>query len=178
MGGHCVTHAAGHYAEFFKHLILVDPVIFSPDVYRERGMEGFASVEEHPVARRRGHFASVDEMRQRYADRMPYKIWQRAVFDDYCEYGLLPASSGEGFELACPGYVEASIYMGNFDANLYQLLPNIKVPVIVPESGSEGSRQSGNGLRRRQLGRHYGSVHTRPGCALTRFDSLYRDAGS
>jgi pimeloyl-ACP methyl ester carboxylesterase len=30
MGGHCVTHAAGHHAEFFKHLVLVDPVIFSP----------------------------------------------------------------------------------------------------------------------------------------------------
>jgi len=131
MGGHCVTHAAGHHAEFFKHLVLVDPVIFSPDVYRERGRERLASVEEHPVARRRGHFSSIDEMRERYADRMPYKIWQRAVFDDYCQYGLLPASSGEGFELACPGYVEASIYMGDFDADLYQLLPNIEVPVIV-----------------------------------------------
>ena len=100
MGGHCVTHAAGHHAEFFRHLVLVDPVIFH-QMSTERGDQRFASVEEHPVARRRGHFSSIDEMRSA-TPIMPYKIWQRAVFDDYCEYGLLPAASGEGFELACP----------------------------------------------------------------------------
>ena len=131
MGGHCVTHVAGHSAEFFKHLILVDPVIFGPDVYRSKRQEQFASVSEHPVARRRNHFASVTEMLDRFADRMPYKVWQPEVFEDYCRYGLLPVSDGEGYELACPGYVEASIYMGNFDANLYQLIKTIDAPTVV-----------------------------------------------
>ena len=70
-------------------------------------------------------------MLERYGDRTPYKIWQREVFEDYCQFGLVPAVSGEGFDLACPGYVEASIYMGNFDADLYQLIPQIRVPAIV-----------------------------------------------
>lgn len=131
MGGHCVTHAAGHDAKFFKHLLLIDPVIFAPDLYQERDHQQFASVHDHPVARRRAHFSSVAEMRERFADRMPYKIWQPSVFDDYCEFGLLPATDGEGFDLACPGYVEASIYMGNFDANLYTLIPKVQVPVVV-----------------------------------------------
>lgn len=131
MGGHCVTHAVGHHADFFKHLVLIDPVIFSPDTYQEREHQQFSSVHDHPVARRRGHFSSVDEMQRRFVDRMPYKIWQREVFDDYCEFGLLPSESGEGFDLACPGFVEASIYMGNFDANLYELIPKIHVPVVV-----------------------------------------------
>ena len=34
-------------------------------------------------------------------------------------------------ELACPPEVEASIYMGNFDADLYDLIPNIDTPVVV-----------------------------------------------
>ena len=128
MGGHCVTHVAGHNSRYFKHLVLVDPVIFAPDLYQKRDHQQYESVHDHPVARRRGHFASVEAMRERYVDRMPYKIWQREVFEDCCQFGLLPAASGDGLDLACPGYVEASIYMGNFDANLYQLLPKMKYP--------------------------------------------------
>ncbi len=131
MGGHCVTHVAGLNAQFFKHLVLVDPVIFAPDTYQERDHQQYASAHDHPVARRRGHFDSVEAMLERYGERMPYKIWQREVFEDYCQFGLVPAVSGEGFDLACPGYVEASIYMGNFDADLYQLIPQIRVPAIV-----------------------------------------------
>ena len=131
MGGHCITHAAGHNAAFFRHLVLVDPVIFDPRAYGEKRELASLSVEDHPVARRRNHFASVDEMLDRFSERMPYKVWQREVFEDYCQYGLLPAADGEGYELACPGYVEASIYLGNFDANLYQLIRNIEVPAIV-----------------------------------------------
>lgn len=131
MGGHCVTHVAGHNSRYFKHLVLVDPVIFAPDLYQERDHQQYESVHDHPVARRRGHFATVEAMRERYEDRMPYKIWQRDVFEDYCQFGLLPAAAGDGFDLACPGYVEASIYMGNFDADLYQLLPEIHIPAVV-----------------------------------------------
>ena len=131
MGGHCITHVAGHNAAFFRHLVLVDPVISDPQVYAAKRESTSASVDDHPVARRRNHFASVDEMLERFSDRMPYKVWQREVFEDYCQYGLLPVAGGEGYELACPGYVEASIYMGNFDANLYQLIRDIEVPAVV-----------------------------------------------
>ena len=31
-------------------------------------------------------------------------------------------------ELACPPEVEASIYMGNFDADLYDLIPQHRYP--------------------------------------------------
>ena len=131
MGGHCVTHVAGHNAFCFKHLVLVDPVIFDPQQYREKPVTTVMAVSDHPVARRRNSFASVAEMIERFADRMPYKVWQREVFEDYCQFGLVPAASGDGFELACPGYVEASVYMGNFDANLYQLINTIEIPAVV-----------------------------------------------
>ena len=131
MGGHCITHVTGHNAAFFKHLLLVDPVIFDPELYSARREHASMSVEDHPVAKRRNYFASVNEMLERFSNRMPYKVWQREVFEDYCQYGLLPVADGEGYELACPGYVEASIYLGNFDADLYQLIRNIEVPAVV-----------------------------------------------
>ncbi len=131
MGGYCVTHVAGHNSDHFKHLVLVDPVIFAPELQSERDHQQFASVSDHPIAKRRGHFESIESMLERYRDRMPYQLWQPEVFEDYCRHGLLPSTTGEGFELACPGYVEASIYMGAFDANVYKLIPTVDVPVVV-----------------------------------------------
>ena len=131
MGGHCITHAAGHQPRLFRRLILVDPVILSPNLYQNSKRHQYEDVSEHPVARRRSHFASVQEMHDRYVDRKPYSLWQPQVFMDYCTYGLVPAPSGTGLALACPPHIEASIYMGNFDADLYTLIPKIEVPTLV-----------------------------------------------
>ncbi|HCD26559.1 MAG TPA: alpha/beta hydrolase [Gammaproteobacteria bacterium] len=131
MGGHCIVHACGYKPQLFRQLVLVDPVILSPELYQNRDRHQYEQVDDHPVARRRSHFASVAEMHGRYAERMPYQLWQPEIFRDYCEYGLLPAASGEGLELACPAKVEAAIYMGNFDADLYELIPTINTPTVV-----------------------------------------------
>ncbi len=131
MGGHCVTHAAGHRPELFRHLVLVDPVIMPPESYSAESRHDYASPKDHPIARRRGHFDSVAQMQQRYAERMPYMLWQKDVFDDYCTHGLLPLGGDKGFELACPGEVEASIYMGTSDASIFALIPQIETPTVV-----------------------------------------------
>ncbi|MBT3608744.1 MAG: alpha/beta hydrolase [Gammaproteobacteria bacterium] len=131
MGGHCVVHACGHQAKHFKHLVLVDPVILSPEAFKNSTKHQFDSVEEHPVARRRGQFSTVADMHDRYAERAPYATWDRQVFADYCEHGLVPSSTGEGLELACPPKVEASVYMADFDENIYPLIASINTPVVV-----------------------------------------------
>ena len=131
MGGHCLTHTAGHNEGFFRQLILIDPVIMDPALYQQSNRHQYEDVADHPVARRRNQFASVAEMHERYAQRSPYSLWDPNVFKDYCDYGLLPAVQGEGMELGCPPEVEASIYMGNFDADLYTLIPQIQTPVVV-----------------------------------------------
>lgn len=131
MGGHCLTHTCGHDQSFFRQLILVDPVIMDPQLYQSSSRHQYTDVSEHPVARRRSHFEDAQAMHARYADRSPYSLWNPLVYKDYCDFGVVPNSSGEGMELACPPEVEASIYMGNFDANLYALIPNIETPVVV-----------------------------------------------
>ena len=105
--------------------MLVDPVIRPPETYDSQLGEPYGSVEDHPIARRRSHFESWVEMYDRYEQRSPYSLWHRQVFEDYCRHGVVPAREGSGVELACPGSVEASIYMGNNESSIHEYIPNI-----------------------------------------------------
>ena len=62
-------------------------------------------------------------MFERFHKRPPFDLWQPQVLRDYCEYGLLP--DGDGFVLACPPEIEASIYQHSNapDSNLYPVDP-------------------------------------------------------
>ncbi|MFW6093302.1 MAG: alpha/beta fold hydrolase [Pseudomonadota bacterium] len=131
MGGHCLTQAAAAVPEAFARLILVDPVIFDPDAYVSDRYRGFDAVEDHPVARRRNHWASWEEMYERFAARAPFSQWRPEVLEDYCRYGVVPRGDGSGYELACPPLVEASIYLGNSQSDIYRAVAAIAVPVVV-----------------------------------------------
>src|SRR3546814_6883623 len=67
-------------------------------------------------------------MRARFADRPPYANWDPRVLADYCTYGLLPAAEGEGFELACPPALEASVYQNALRTNPHEWLHYLSVP--------------------------------------------------
>ena len=135
MGGHCITYVAALRPKAFSRLLLVDPVILPPEVYADDRRGEFAGPEEHPVARRRNHWASWQEMYEHFVDRAPFSTWQPAVLADYCRYGVLPNPEGEGWVLACPPLVEASIYFGSSGseagANIYARIAEIDAPVVV-----------------------------------------------
>lgn len=131
MGGHCVTQVAARVPGAFRRLLLVDPVILSPEAYATDRYPGYEVAEDHPVARRRDRWASWEEMYQRFKARHPFSLWRPDVLEDYCRYGVLPRADGAGFDLACPALVEASIYMGNSKTDLHDLIPTVTVPVVV-----------------------------------------------
>lgn len=131
MGGHCVTQVAARLPDAFRRLVLVDPVIFDPEAYATDRYRGYDSAEDHPVARRRNQWASWEEMFERFRDRPPFSLWRPEVLEDYCRYGVLPRSDGQGYELACPPLVEASIYLGNTQTDIHHLIPEVRVPVVV-----------------------------------------------
>jgi pimeloyl-ACP methyl ester carboxylesterase len=131
MGGHCVTQVAARLPEAFCRLLLVDPVIFDPEAYATDRYRGFTTAEDHPVARRRNDWSSWQEMYERFRDRHPFSRWQPEVLEDYCRYGLLPKSDGQGYQLACPPVVEASVYLGNTQTDVHELIPTIDLPVVV-----------------------------------------------
>jgi pimeloyl-ACP methyl ester carboxylesterase len=139
MGGHCVTQVGAASPSTFARLVLVDPVISSPDTYTNASRHEFASVADHPIARRRSHFGSWQEMHERYKNRHPYDLWQSDVYTDYCQYGVVPSATGEGVDLACPGVIEASIYMGSFGRTVHGLIAKIDLPVTVLRAPPRGA---------------------------------------
>lgn len=130
MGGHTLVQAAAARPEAFCRLLLIDPVIMEPAFYA--APPAWGEGEEHPTAKRRNHWQSWQEMRDRFADRLPFSAWDPQVLEDYCRWGVLPQSDGgEGWVLACPPRIEAAIYMGSSGRNIHDLLPGITLPVTV-----------------------------------------------
>lgn len=129
LGGHVVTLAAALCPEAFAGLLLIDPVIQSKDRYIGpwNGSE-FA-------AKRSNRWASPEEMFDSFVSRPPFDIWDRGVLRDYCQYGLTPA--GEGYVLACPPEIEASIYQASTvpESNIFPEIATIPIPVHVVRAG-------------------------------------------
>ncbi len=128
MGGHILVQIAAANPKAFKRMLLIDPVIMPPEMYK--GAPFWPPGAEHPVARRRKAWADWQQMFDAFKDRNPYSLWHPKVLEDYCRYGLQPAVGG-GFELACPPAVEASIYMGSLGTDIYDAVRKVTVPVTI-----------------------------------------------
>ncbi len=132
MGGHCLVQTAHACPDAFRSLLLVDPVILPPDAYSGViGRHQFASVDEHPVARRRNSWRDWQEMFERFADRHPYSLWQHDVLAAYCRFGLVAAADSDRWELACPPTVEASVYMGSAASDIHDKARELTQQVTV-----------------------------------------------
>lgn len=127
-GGHLLTRLAASKPELFKHLLLLDPVIGDP-VHIKTWQK--AAQANNPVANRRNQWASAEELQEKLAPKVPFNTWDPAVLTDYCQYGLTPSSTHEGFELACPPRCEAAIYGTSGAEDIYEKLPNIHVPITI-----------------------------------------------
>jgi pimeloyl-ACP methyl ester carboxylesterase len=133
MGGHAMTEAAAAWPDRFRRLVLIDPVIASPDDYRAGGRAvSVLGGDGHPTAKRKRRFSSPEEMFDRFEARAPYSVFEPDALRDYCRYGLLPAADGAGFELACPPETEASIYMtSRTNPGVYDSIRALEIPVLV-----------------------------------------------
>jgi pimeloyl-ACP methyl ester carboxylesterase len=129
LGGHAMALAAAMEPDSFSSLLLIDPVIQSPDRYTS------SPADVDFIARRRVRWKSVEEMYERFSTRLPFSAWKPEILHDYCEYGLLP--DGDEFVLACPPEIEASIYrLSNHpDADISKELLIIQQPTVVMRSG-------------------------------------------
>lgn len=130
MGGCVLARAAALRPSLFARLLLVDPVIMVPELYRNPIFNPDGHPEDHPVARRRNSWDSAAQMVAHFADRAPYSHWERPVLEDYCRYGLVPSAAG-GLELACPPRLEASAYIGSWRHDPYPQLDAVECPVLV-----------------------------------------------
>lgn len=131
MGGHAMVDAAAAEPARFRSLVLIDPVIAAPGDYGGGGWV-IADAEPHPTAKRKRHFESPEAMIERFRDRVPYRVFHPEALRAYCTFGLLPVEGGEGFELACPPEIEASIYMtSRTNAAVHHSIQAIDLPVLI-----------------------------------------------
>jgi pimeloyl-ACP methyl ester carboxylesterase len=140
MGAYVLTRLASQRPAAFGHLVLIDPVIMDPAHYEGEAAKPIPDPADHPVARRRNIWTGAEEMRARFADRPPYARWDSRVLADYCTHGLLRAAGGEGWELACPPALEASVYQNALRTNPHEWLPYLSAPstVIRAPTGERG----------------------------------------
>lgn len=138
MGGHAVALAAALIPDAFARLVLIDPVVLPPERYTE------ARAGEHFAARRRDRWPSPDAMIARFADRSPFNTWDARVLRDYCTYGLLPATDGDDFVLACPPAFEGACYQTGaaVGSNIYPEIARVAQPTLVVRALA-GKREEG-----------------------------------
>jgi pimeloyl-ACP methyl ester carboxylesterase len=133
IGGHLIARAAAAAPRRFKRLVLIDPVILSPERYAQFQMfSGSLKAKDHPVSRRKNQWRDAQEMYERFQGRAPFNTWQPAVLRDYCDYALRPTGSDTLRQLACDPINEAGIYV-NQKGNeaILRELPGIVTPVIL-----------------------------------------------
>jgi pimeloyl-ACP methyl ester carboxylesterase len=131
MGAHTLLQVAADHPGAFTRLVLFDPVILAPEFYAP-GQPLYTADKPHPAIRRKRDFASVEAMIERFKDRDPYNLFDPRVFADYCRYGLTPAPSGDGMELACAPEVEASVYASSrSNGAVLEAARTVDIPVLV-----------------------------------------------
>lgn len=130
MGGYVLALLAAERPQAFRHILLIDPVILDPAHYT--GADQIVpDPANHPVSKRRNRWESAEQMRAHFSQRKPYATWQSEVLADYCQYGLLPAEDGDGYVLACPPLLEASMYQNAPRNSPYAAADHIRSDVTV-----------------------------------------------
>lgn len=131
MGAHTLLQVAADNPGRFARLVLFDPVILAPEFYAP-GEPLYSADNPHPAIRRKRDFASPEAMIERFRERDPYNLFDPRVFEDYCRHGLVPASSGEGMELACAPEDEASVYASSrSNPGILEAAKHVAIPVLV-----------------------------------------------
>ncbi len=131
MGAHTLLQVAADHPAAFTRLVLFDPVILAPEFYAP-GQPLYTADNPHPAIRRKRDFASAEAMMERFATRDPYNLFDPRVFADYCRFGLVPAASGEGMELACAPEVEAGVYASSrSNGAVLEAAKRVQIPVLV-----------------------------------------------
>lgn len=133
MGGHALVQAAILRPGAFSRLVLVDPVMTDPAAYK---LPPAPLGELHPAAQRKNQFDSPQAMFDRFADRPPYAVFNRAALMDYCQHGLRPADAdnhgGQGYQLCCAPQHEGQVYpLARNNPNTYDLVHALNIPVLV-----------------------------------------------
>ena len=127
-GGTSLIGAAARHPSLFERLLLVDPVIPPPP--------DPVWVDAHPphlrrlvdgALRRRHEWPSRAAARAWCAKRRLFAEWRQEAIELYLLDGMVERSDGS-LELKCPGAIEAAVFAGSANLDLFALAPRVHVP--------------------------------------------------
>ena len=131
MGGHSVVRSCAEDPARFCALVLVDPVIRSPDQYiQQHNAIASPKLSDHPISKRREIWSSPEEMFNRFRDRHPFCLWRPHILYSYCVHGLESIGNSR-FRLQCPPEIEAQIYMNSAEDPIHSHFHKVHQPVTV-----------------------------------------------
>ncbi|MEO1474823.1 MAG: alpha/beta hydrolase [Pseudomonadota bacterium] len=122
MGGCVALLVAGKRPDLVRGLVLADPVVLSPRIYRNLhafppAMLTMARSRMARMARkRRPEFPSVAAAKESYFGRGAFQTWREPFLDDYLLDGLMKSESRSGdgvsatWSLACNPKFEATVF--------------------------------------------------------------------
>lgn len=134
-GGAVTFLAAAIRPDLFKHLILLDPVIFSTEkrlciwLAKKLGLwKRYGLVKK--ASRRRHKFSGTEEVSRSLSHKPLFKNFEKRCFQDYLEHGFIPSETG--VELAFKKNIEADIIY-NIVLRIPKVCNNVSGTVIYGE---------------------------------------------
>jgi len=121
-GGGVIARAEAFRPGIFRHLVLVEPIIFPPPFRR---MDGPMS---EGTRRRRRTYPSRDDAFERF-ESGPFGSWTSDALAAYIDHGF--RSTGGGWELKCAPEVEADFYAEGLNHDTWDRVKTIEVPVTL-----------------------------------------------
>lgn len=138
MGGIATLRAAIQQPERFRALILLDPVLFSPNfirlwnVIRALGL-GYRLHPLVPTAqKRRRTFDDLEKLYQSYRRKPVFRYFNDAALRAYIN-GIVTPNGNGGYQLRYSPEWETRIYVTGVwrDLDLWRALPNLKIPTFI-----------------------------------------------
>jgi pimeloyl-ACP methyl ester carboxylesterase len=126
MGGACLLMAAHRQPDLFRGLVLFEPIVFPTDGSRPDTGNPLAQ----GARRRRRRFPSLADAEANYAAKPPLAAFTAESRWAYVNGGFRPTDDGE-VELACAPEIEAGTFETGGSHAVWDLLPQIQVPVLV-----------------------------------------------
>lgn len=124
-GALCIAVASG--STLFRRIVLVDPVVV-PRLSAEAVAQHTGESElVRRSRRRRQAWSSRGEARDFFASKALFADWEPAALDLYVAHGLRAADGG-AVRLKCSGELEARVFAGAHELDLFSLAEQVVVP--------------------------------------------------
>lgn len=138
MGGAALLMAAHRSPQRFERLVVFEPIAH-PYPGTTIDMESVPIVQG--ARRRRRRFDSTDDAFENFRSKPPLSTMTTEALRQYVDHGLRPVAEG-GVELCCAPELEAAIFVKARHNGVWDLLPEVEVPVVVVAGAVEPNQPS------------------------------------